>query len=420
MKRRRQALKTRITYRTTPMRYRQVSRIENGQMYMLPRTSHLASSKGTTRQSANLYWLFFVLYAVFALYFYFSTIKPYLASGDVYGPRLLADAITYEAICTIEREFFDFATLRDIGPCLGLWIFSYSSGFLSVLNATLIILSVAWLANVYERPWRPMLALVLINPVVFASIFGANKEVFGFTSFAMLAIFVRSGSVFALVICLFTALFTRLPAFVITAAFCLLLITGLPRAGRLSINSLQRYWLLIVGILVVTTVIAVLYGRTLEDSLLGDFSRAEDISRSTEFSLSLDALSTSGLYVVVYILRLMLNLYSGVIGLTNLIRGEGANYYTVAVVGSSAVFIVLSIRLALCRLPEDLSRTSDAWNMILFAIFMTAFLCLSPVIQHRYFLSIYVLLVLFSFKRRAEPLRCLNQVSSYVCSGFGL
>lgn len=358
--------------------------------------------KVPARQTSLFYKPFFLVYCVFTVYFYYSVIQPYLASGDVYGPRLLADSITYEAICTIEREFLDLATIRDIGPCLGLWIFSYKSGLLSFVNAGLIVLSVIWLAKTYRRAWEPMLALVLINPITFCSIFGANKEVFALTSFAMLAIFIRSRSLIALSICLVTALFTRLPAFATTVSYCLLLIIMLPRTGHISSGIKQRYWFIIAGMVAFTTLVSVVFGEALQLNLLGDFSTAEDVSRSTEFSLSLNNLSASGLYTVVYIIRILLNFYSGAIGFTNLLQGEGANYYTVAVAGSSTIFIFLSGLLIYRGVPDDISKTADFWNILLFIIYVTILLCLSPVIQHRYFFGIYVILVLFTFNKKAE------------------
>ena len=361
-----------------------------------------AAPQDVRDKASGLYWLFFVIYALFAFYFYLAVIGPYLYSGDVYGPRLLADAITYEAICTIERDILDLASLRDIGPCLGLWIFSYNSGLLSFLNLFFIVASVRGLARTYQRPWKPMLALVLINPVMFASMYGANKEVFGFVSFSMFAIYIRSRSFYSLLFCVITALFTRIPAFVTTVAFVIFLITVLPKSGTLTPSEYRRYWLYIAGISIVSSLIALLYGSTLQDNLLGDFSRAEDVSRSTEFSLSLNAISRAGGYLFVYLTRVVLNFYSGVVGITNLLHGEGANYYTVAVVGSSAIFIMLTIRLMIVKIPKDLSNTAEAWTIILFSVFTTELLCLSPVIQQRYFFPIYVFLVLFSFKPKTE------------------
>jgi hypothetical protein len=364
------------------------------------------SSAQPTRHSARekwfLYYPFFGMYAAFAVYFYFSVIQPYLASRDYYGPRLLADAITYEAICVIERDFLDFATLRDIGPCLGLWTFSYDSGLLSIVNATLIVTSILWLAKVYERPWQPMLTLALINPITFSSIFGANKEVFAFVSFAMLAVFVRSRSLLSFSICLVTALFTRIPALITIGAFCFILMAVLPRTGAVFGKMRRFYLLLIMAVVVACSLIAAIYGQQLQDNLLGDFSRAEDVSRSTDISLSMNSISGVGLYPLVYITRIILNLYSGVIGFTNLLRGEGANYYTVAVSGSSLIFIYLTIRLFWKGISKDLSGTATSWNIGFFLVLMTSSLCLSPVIQHRYFFGIYVIIVLFSI-RKEEP-----------------
>jgi hypothetical protein len=365
----------------------------------------LPAAKKTSQEKWFFYLPFFVLYFSYAVYFYFSTVKPYLASRDYYGPRLLADSITYESICVIGRDLLDYATLRDIGPCLGLWTFSYNSGLLSFVNVALIIWSVVWMAKTYDRPWQPMLCLVLINPITFCSMFAANKEVYGFTSFAMLVIFVRSRSYIALIACLVTALFTRIPALVTTGTFCILLVTALPRTGDVLGKNKKRYISYILALIISTSLIAAVYGQSLQDNLLGDFSRAEDVSRSTELSLSLNSISSIGLYPFVYIVRLLLNFYSGIMGFLNLLHGEGRNYYTVAVSSSSVIFITLTFLIIRRGIPKDLSKTADAWNIMLFAIFMTSLLCLSPVIQHRYFFPVYALLVLFTIPSRGGLVR---------------
>jgi hypothetical protein len=354
-----------------------------------------------TRASLIPYPLIFLTYSLFAIYFYFAVIAPYLATSDLYAPRILADAITYEAICVAESNFFDQTTLRDIGPCIGLRLFSYNSGLLSVFNAFVIFSATLWLARVYQRPWRPILTLLLINPITFLSIFGPNKEVFGLTALTTLAIFIRSRSLPALGICLVTALFTRLPAFVIIAAFCMLLVSALPRQGILTGAAVRRYWLIMIGAAMLISLIAAIFGAELQYNLLGDFSRTDDISQSTGISLAVDYLSGYGLYVLLYVFRMLLNLYSGMIGLVNLWQGDSANYYTVGVAGSSVMFTILSAMIAFGKRPDDMVRTATAWNMILFAVLFTLMICLSPVIQHRYFYPLYIFIILFVIKRDA-------------------
>jgi hypothetical protein len=270
---------------------------------------------------------------------------------------------------------------------------------LSVFNACVILGATLWLARVYQRPWRPLLTLILINPITFLSIFGPNKEVFGLTALTTLAIFIRSRSLLALGICLVTALFTRLPAFVIVAAFCVLLVTALPRQGVLPRATIRRYWLMMIGATAFVSLIAAIVGAELQYNLLGDFSRIDDISQSTGISLAVDYLSGYGLYSLLYVFRMLLNLYSGMIGLVNLLQGDSANYYTVGVAGSSVMFTMLSAVIAFGKRPDDMVRTATAWNMILFAVLFTLMICLSPVIQHRYFYPLYVFMILFVIKR---------------------
>lgn len=380
-------------------------------MQFSPRTNDVQVWQSPVRSPARTslipYPLFFACYAAFSVYFYFTTIEPYLLSSDLFAPRILADAITYEAICVTGSYFLDMTTLRDIGPCTALRLFAYNSGYLSIFNAFIMVAAVIWLAKVFQRPWKPMLSLFMINPITFFSIFGPNKEVFGLVAFAALAIFIHSRSLLALLLCLIAAIFTRIPTFVVISMYCLLLILALTHNKKIDDLIRRRYYLLILFMIVVTSALAALFGGAIQYSFLGDLSLADDVSQSTALSLSINSLSRIGLYILVYIARLILNLFSGMIGAINLISGDGANYYTVAVAGSSIMFALLSWVSVLGRRSEDMQQSSTLWNIVLFAVMFTLMICLSPVIQHRYFYPLYVFLLLLVVKQdeSSKPLR---------------
>lgn len=341
-----------------------------------------------------LYTVFFMTYVVLAVSFYFSVIEPYLATADLFATRILADTITYESICLPGDYYLDQTTLRDIGPCIALQLTSFNSGALSILNATLIVLSSLWLAKAFDRNWKQVLALILLNPITFLSIFGANKEVFGLVTFITLAIFIRNRSVFALGICLVAALFTRIPILLLVAPYCVALLTILPRSGMISRRTVRRYLLILVTMVVAVSLIAALFGKDLQYNLLGDLSQGTMDNKAVLISLALEDLSDYGLFAINFIIRIILNLYSGVQGVLYLAAGGEADYYSFGVGISSLMFIVLTPMAWRARNRVNFRADSTVWNTIVFVAGFTMFLCISPVIQHRYFYPLFVFLIL--------------------------
>lgn len=340
------------------------------------------------------YHLFFAAYAIYATYFLIHYAIPYLASMDLYAPRLLADSITYETICVTESNFFDLGTLRDIGPCIGLRMFNYDTVGISLFNAAIIIGSSLWLARSFDRSWKPVLTLVLLNPITFLSLFGPNKEVFGIAAIMVMAIYMKSRSPIALLACLVAALFNRLPILMIISLYLLAYTVAFPWKGTLDSKSRHVYHLVIIAMMLIVSVIAATAGGNVQYSLLGDVAQADEISKATTFSLSADYLSGYGLYPVVYGLRMILNLYSGAIGFINLGLGATGIYYNVGVVGSSILFVLLSAVIALRGKARRISNSVLGWNVAVFVTFYTLVINLSPMIQHRYFYPLYVFLIL--------------------------
>jgi hypothetical protein len=354
-----------------------------------------ATGPSFAERHATLLMLFFAGYIVSAIYFFIAYAEPYLAAMDLYAPRMLADSVAYQTICISGEYYFDWTTLRDIGPCAGLGLTSYNMAMLSIGNAALITTMVVWAALTYDRSWKAILALSIINPITFLSLFGPNKEIFGAASVLGLMIFVKRRSLISLVVCLVMALFSRIPSFIATFVFCLLMVAFLPKRRQLIDRDVQKYRFVTAVMVIVISLIVLRTGGDLQYSLLGDVSAAEDISQATSISLSVDGLSSIGLYPLVYLIRLMLNIYSGVVGLNNLGAGGVGIYYGIGIAGSSLMFIIMTAVLVIHKIPEDLRKNAVSYNLILFVIFTTLFLCVSPMIQHRYFYPLYFVVLIF-------------------------
>jgi uncharacterized membrane protein YhaH (DUF805 family) len=116
---------------------------------------------------------------------------------------------------------------------------------------------------------------------------------------------------------------------------------------------------------------------------------------------------------------MVLNLYSAMGGLGTGAGGVGI-YYSVGVAGSSLLVAVTSLALIAKRHASDLRGSALAWNLLTFAMFFTMIVCVSPVIQHRYFFPLYVIMVLFLLGPRMSISQTPSRASGRAASPAGL
>jgi len=380
--------------------------------------SHVNSKKAVPNAAfgavSSQYWRdvleisFILLYAAFAIAFFVWIAGPYLDNADIQAPRLLADSITYASQCP-DRDPSDWFWWRDAGPCMALDVFNGNLALVSIMNATIIVISAKKLASCYGLRGRLVLCLMLINPITFLSLFGPNKEVFGLAATVFLLIYFRQRSITPLLTALALAFCTRIYMLAVVAAFVLL---AWPFLSRVSAARTSRAFLILATIcLLGATILAKIINTEAQILILGDVSDAEDNSQSTIFSLALEPLSSYGLYVVTYALRLVLNLYGALANIVSASLATHGVYYVFGVIGSSLLFLLMTLANFSKRSGRLIRLNSQGLEISVFALFFTLVLCTSPVIQHRYFFPLYSILVLTvaskwtgALKREVKPL----------------
>ena len=322
--------------------------------------------------------------------YYMVVVVPYLNAEDLLAPRLLADSITYITICPEVVSASEWYWLRDAGPCLVLIALNHDTGLVSLFNAVLLVVVALLFGRCYQVDGSKLLLLLLINPLTFLSLFGPNKEVFGLAATMCLLIFFRQRSFWSLMAALALSFSTRVSMLAAVLLF-LMLCTLLVRAQARNIE--RRFYSLFLTAVAAFSAVAFVVNTDAQALILGDVFSADDNSRSTLFSLQLDALNAKGLYLATYFLRLLLNLYGALANVASVTLATHGVYYAVGIMGSSLIFLAMTA-IALCRPGGLLKLNEQGLHISLFVAFYTLMLCISPVIQHRYFFPLYPILVL--------------------------
>lgn len=350
--------------------------------------------------------MFFLIYALVAVVFYFWIVVPYLQVGDLFAPRLLADSITYQGICRNDLSWDEWYWLRDAGPCISLHLLNQSTGLVTLANALLMTIPSLLMARSYGVSASKVLLLLLINPMSFLSLFGPNKEVFGIACTMCLLVFLRRRTVASLVATLIFAMCARLS--MLAVVVLLLPLMQLLTLERFGARPWRVFRTASLALLLALSAFTLILGNKLEVELLGDILGADDNSQSTLISLAMEPYTANGLFVLTYIVRLLLNLFGALPNIASVSFETHGVYYLVGVVGSSFLFLAMALMSIFRHGRQLLHMHASAPHILLFAVFDTLILCVSPVIQHRYFFPLYPVLILALVSQRitaATPAR---------------
>lgn len=337
--------------------------------------------------------LFLLIYAMFGVIFYAAVFVPYMRADDLLAPKLLADSILYTRMCPNVVKWDEWLWLRDAGPCLALEFTGQSLLLVTLGNCSLLLVVTHAVARSYKVSKHRLLAFVLINPMTFLSLLGPNKEIFGLASALLLLLFMRERSLAAFAGALIFAFFARVSMLVAVLAFQLLCLTVIPRVNPAHPGRFLGRAAL--AALVVFTLLALVFDSDAKTPILGDFSNEQDTSQSTLVSLSMERLSAQGLYVLTWAGRVFLNLYGALANMGSASIATHGVYYAVGITGSSILFLILTAQLLGRRNRRHFLRGNpQGLQMGLFVLIYTMLLCISPVIQHRYFFPLYPLFAL--------------------------
>ncbi len=347
-------------------------------------------------------WSFFLIYALVAVMFYFGLVVPYLQLGDMGAPRLLADSLTYQEMCSLDSDWGEWDLLRNAGPCISLNLLGHSPGLVTLSNALLMVVTSLCMARSYGVSASKFLIVLLINPMTFLSIFGPNKEVFGIACVMSLMIFLQDRSLVSLLATLVFALLSRLPMLAVVLVFLLMLpVLELQRIGS---RPWRFFWKVSMTLLFSLSAFSIVIGGKLSLELLGNVQDAADNSQSTIISLVMEDYSANGLYAVTYVVRLLLNLFGALVNIPFISIETHGLYYIFGVVGSSFMFLLLGLKSINRHWGNLLSINNSRLLIWIFCFFSTLIYCISPVIQHRYYFPLYPVLVLAALSWRMSDI----------------
>ena len=342
------------------------------------------------------YPIFFMMYMIFAAYFYFYFTEPYFNNGGELDPKLFADSLTYLNICRDISFTEDLSWMRNAGPCIELTLLDFNVGMITIFNVVILLFTTVLVSNTYKVGLYKFMFLIAINPLNFLSFFGPNKEVFCLASSMCLLAFFRNRAFSIFFAAMSFAFLTRVPMF---AAFVIFAIPFLyiSHFTDLRKGGLSTYLFGVSAVaLVLTSIVAYFFSADLSEAILGDLGAAEVNSRSTLISLSLEGFSSVGLYLITYIVRLTLNFYSPLATIFSSDIELTGIYYAVGVTGSSILYMLMVPRIFIrwSSIAQSIN-TNERYLIVNFLFITTLMLCLSPVIQHRYFLFVYPAFALF-------------------------
>lgn len=226
---------------------------------------------GPNSRSASLgdpAWLVVYGYITFAAAFYF-----FVASASLSGAldlQMFADSLTYEEFARSLQfhEVFDIDIFRSnyFGPCFLLHVVGFSREVVFVCNAMTFLASMHYMFKLKVTSRVKMVLLIALNPLVFFSLFGVNKEIFSLLSVALLLHYLQNrASIACLAASMLISGLVRWPLliFIIIAAYMV---------RRQSVKLRWRLMMLIGLLAFVSfspTLMPDLFGGVRENSLLG-------------------------------------------------------------------------------------------------------------------------------------------------------
>lgn len=215
-------------------------------------------------------------------------------------------------------------------------------------------------------------ALLLINPVILTSLSGPNKEITGFISILFLINFILNRKLRYIFFSLSFALFTRFELLFVVIFFIFLL----------HLNKRFKY--LSILLLIVFLSLIIPFNSNYMYDIKNVFPEREGTLGLVDFLAEINMI---GGYIITLLPKLMINFY-GELLTGSLFNLEG---YSINIYISQILFLFLSLGI-LYKKKFSLDNP-----LILFLVIYLLVFNLPPFIQHRYFISIYPILVLILF-----------------------
>lgn len=327
-----------------------------------------------------------VLLALVPIYFlgFFFFGEPSL-TGEI-AIRTFADSLTYESIAIRSQSQSDLelvsASSNLLGPVLLIETLNYNYFYIFLFNLFLVLFSIQLIFRNYRCNIFTFTFFILFNPLVFFSLFNANKEVFIILNVALFIDYMKKNNALVLVGVLILSFFIRWHL----TLFFLVLIS----MYKLNKSGFSKIWLLImllVSLSILFPLMNNVFGKVI-DHALSD----EDVGGSGIFTKLNTIQGYFGGYIISFIPKfLQLNL--GIISRSdNFLRIDSFWNYTVLL---SHAWMTLFLFMFSAYKKVISIKDDFFYFVVVFAVIFS----ITPISNVRYFLPMYLILAFIVSKK---------------------
>ncbi|WP_044172029.1 hypothetical protein [Flectobacillus major] len=332
-----------------------------------------------------------ITYITISTLFFFSFAKTDIelatdTDQTIKGYRLYADHPTYVNAYRDVDNIVQLLLLKPnyLGPTLILGIFGENLNIIYFLNISLLIICFILIKKYLSIDKLKLVVLLLINPVLFFSLFSINKEIISLLAIILFCIYLEYRKFIILFISIVIALLARKE---LSLLFIILFL----------IFRFIPFWdiknkLVLLAIIIIITIannLIINNFQSISEYLLeSDASVNSDGTKGT--ITMLNEIQNKYGYVFVVIPKIMLNLFGSLIRLDSLFNFDDVYNNFVIWVQSLLFFVLIPIALFNTRNSQDLFLAKVLFTFNILCI-LFAFI---PISQNRYYFPCYFLIIL--------------------------
>lgn len=331
----------------------------------------------------NIYVFFFILVAIVG----FLTLGLPGLTGEI-DLQTYSDSLTYERLAKNMPPGTSLISVSSnlVGPISILRMLDYSYPLIFVFNVVIFLASLKIIFSHYDLNKNTFLFFVFISPLLFFSLFNVNKEVLVFLDMAVFLAFLRNRSLLYLLFALALSLLVRWQLTVFfTLAMFLLFIDRYFQYRKLIVLSL------VAGIAFVYPLLA----NVFEAVILHSLPDNDAVRGSGIFQILNQIQNRPGGYLLVFLPKL-LQINFGIIKRIHMI-GEFSLFWNYFVLLLHSVASLLLTMYLFFR-----QRFTFANKLIFLSMIYAALFAVSPIINVRYFLPVYILFAVVVSSRPTE------------------
>jgi hypothetical protein len=345
------------------------------------------------RFSGIILFAFLLLAGVF---FFFAINDTYYINNESFS--LGADSSTYYN-AAINWDFGitpAFAlNYNYLGPLLVLLVAEMNNLKVFCINSALLLIAYFCLVHTFKLNRKKFIILLIINPMLIASLLLVNKEILGLFSIAMFLCFLETKSWKFLIGALVFAFLTRWQEALVIIVFLILV-------SPVNIFRKNRAFTIILLVSAITLV----YPYFLSP-ILGGVVDDATIERQTQsafgFATILNSLQDNYLFFVALIPKILANLFGNVFRFFGYILNPNSiNFYDLynsfVVLGHQIAMFLLTIMMFTKR---SITLKSDE---IYFSLIYLILFSISLMVQYRYIFPLYILFCVVLAKKNNENL----------------